>query len=109
MPANEKPRSRATHSALRLLGSRIRLARRERGWRIEELAQRVGVSHVTIRKVEQGAPSVAIGTVFEAAVLVGVPLFHEDLDRLRIEASRVTDRLALLPERIRSGTPDDAF
>ena len=109
MAATTKPRSRGTQKALRLLGAQIRLARRERGWKIEDLAERVGVSRVTIRNLENGAPGVAVGTVFEAAVLVGLPLFHEDPDRLRLEEGRVGDRLALLPERIRSRTPDDDF
>ena len=34
-----------------------------------------------MRKVERGDPSVALGTAFEAATLVGVPLFHHDAAR----------------------------
>ena len=52
------------------------LARRERRWTLAELAERVGVSVVTIRKVERGDPTVALGTAFEAAVIAGVVLFQ---------------------------------
>jgi transcriptional regulator with XRE-family HTH domain len=90
-----------TVEAARLLGSRIRLARKERGWTVEQLAERVGVTHVTISKVERGDLTVAIGTVFEAAALVGVPLFDPDPRRRSLEADRVTDRLALLPRLVR--------
>ena len=59
----------------------MRLARVERRWTVAESAERVGVSPVTIRKVETGNPSVAPGTAPEAAVLVGVTLFHPARDR----------------------------
>jgi len=90
----------AVEAAL-LLGSRIRLARLERRWTLEELAERVGVNHNTIRKVERGDLSVGMGPAFEAAVLVGVPLFHDDPDRRRLEARDVQTRLALVPARAR--------
>jgi transcriptional regulator with XRE-family HTH domain len=87
--------------AARLLGAKVRLARRERRWTVEELAERAGVNHGTIRKVERGDLSVGLGPAFEAAALVGVPLFYEDADRRSLEAARVGDRLAVLPERVR--------
>lgn len=87
--------------AARLLGSRIRLARKERRWTVEQLAERVGVTHVTISKVERGDLTVALGTAFEAAAVVGVPLFDPDPGRRSLEAERVTDRLALLPRLVR--------
>jgi transcriptional regulator with XRE-family HTH domain len=93
--------SPVTVEAARLLGARIRLARRERRWTIEELADRVGVTRVTMRKVERGDMTVALGTAFEAAAVVGVPLFHDDPSRRRLEAGRVDDRLALLPQVVR--------
>jgi transcriptional regulator with XRE-family HTH domain len=104
-----------THSSLtveaaRLLSNRIRLARKERGWTIEQLAERVGVAHVTISKVERGELNVAIGTVFEAATVVGVPLFDPDPTRRSLEAERVADRLALLPRLVRPAVAaDDDF
>lgn len=96
--------------AARLLGARIRLARRERRWTLQELADRVGVTAVTMRKVERGDPTVRIGVAFEAAALTGVPLFHEDGARRRIEAERVEDRLAVLPKHVRRPVEvDDDF
>ena len=90
-----------TAEAFRLLGARIRLARRERRWTLQELADRVGVTAVTMRKVERGDPSVRLGVAFEAATLTGVPLFHEDRSRRRLEAERIDDRLAVLPKYVR--------
>lgn len=77
------------------------MARRERRWTLQELAERVGVTAVTMRKVERGDPSVRLGIAFEAAVLTGVPLFDADAARRRAEARRVEDRLAVLPQLVR--------
>lgn len=102
--------SSPTLEAARLLGSRIRLARKERRWTIEQLAERVGVAHVTISKVERGDLNVAVGTVFEAATVVGVPLFDLEPTRRTLEADRVADRLALLPRLVRpTVAADDDF
>jgi transcriptional regulator with XRE-family HTH domain len=102
--------SPVTTEAAQLLGARVRLARRERRWTLQELAERVGVTPVTMRKVERGDLTVALGVAFEAAAVVGVPLFHEDRARRSIEAGRVEDRLAVLPQLVRKpAEPDDDF
>ncbi len=99
-----------TVEAARLLGARVRLARRERHWTLQELAERVGVTHVTMRKVERGDLTVGLGVAFEAAAVLGVPLFHEDRARRALEAGRVEDRLAVLPVLVRKRTEiDDDF
>jgi len=67
-----------TSEALRMLAASIKTHRLRRRWSIDELARRVGVSHPTIIKVERADPTVAIGTMFEAATLVGVTLFDAD-------------------------------
>lgn len=96
--------------AAKLLGARIRLARRERRWTLEDLADRVGVTRVTMRKVERGDLTVGLGIAFEAAAVVGVPLFDEDRGRRVLEAGRVEDRLALLPQVVRGPVEvDDDF
>ncbi len=102
--------SPVTVEAARLLGARVRLARRERHWTVEELADRVGVTHVTMRKVERGDLTVGLGVAFEAAAVVGVALFHEDSSRRSLEAGRVDDRLAVLPQLVRKPVEvDDDF
>ena len=90
-----------TVEAAALLGARVRLARLEHRWTLEELAERVGVTHVTMRKVERGDLTVGLGVAFEAAAVLGVPLFHDEGSRRWLEAARVDDRLAVLPQSVR--------
>ena len=84
---------------MQILGESVRAGRLRRGWSVATLAERVGVSAPTITKIERGNPSVAIGTVFEAARLVGVELYvgNEDL-----AGQVVRNELALLPQRGRA-------
>lgn len=97
--------------AARVLGLQIAQARRERRWTAEELAARVNISPVTLRKVERGDPTVALGTALEVATLVGVRLFGAEPSELADLAAREQDRLALLPDRVRvpQHPPDDDF
>lgn len=65
------------------------------------VARRAGISPVTLRKIERGDPSVKLGTAFDVAVLVGVPLFGTtDAARMTATADRLLAELALLPQRI---------
>lgn len=108
----KRPRaySPVTVEAARLLGARVRLARRERRWTLQELAERVGVTQVTMRKVESGDLTVGLGIAFEAAAVVGVALFDADPARRALEAGRVEDRLAVLPRLVRpAARVDDDF
>lgn len=102
--------SPVTIEAAKLLGARIRLARHARRWTVEELADRVGIAEVTVRKVERGDLTVGLGIAFEAAAVLGVPLFHQDPLRRTLEADRIDDRLAVLPQRVRKPVAvDDDF
>jgi transcriptional regulator with XRE-family HTH domain len=110
MPKRPRSYSPVTREALSLLGSRIRQGRIERRWTIQELADRVGISVVTMRRIEAGAPTVEIGVAFEAAAIVGVPLFDDEALPRRLEAERVDRRLAVLPKSVRRATRvDDDF
>lgn len=91
-----------TKEAAQLLGAQILQARRERRWSAQELADRVGITRVTLGKIERGDPTVGLGVAFEAATLVGVPLFRDDRAHLSADLDRARDRLALLPQRIRT-------
>jgi transcriptional regulator with XRE-family HTH domain len=107
--AGDRHHSRVTTEAARLLGLQIREARARRRWTQSQLADRIGVSTVTVGKIERGDLSVALGTALEAAVLVGVPLFTGDADARQAERRHVEDRLALLPRRVRDHQVDDDF
>jgi transcriptional regulator with XRE-family HTH domain len=94
---------------MRLLGARIRLARTRRRMTVEELGERVGVTHTTIRRIERGSLSVKVGIVFETASVLGVALFDEDPARVGLETRQVASDLALLPKRVRKPVVDDEF
>ena len=98
--------SRTVTYAAELLGAEVRQARLERRWSVRELAERAGVSTGTLQKVEHGDPSVSLGTAFDAAALVGVPLFYSDRERLGDEAVRARRRPVLLPTAVRKRARD---
>jgi transcriptional regulator with XRE-family HTH domain len=89
-------------AALSHFAALLRLQRKERKLTLDELADRLGISTPTVRKILAGSPGVAIGSYFEAARLLGVPLFDPDADRLAVTASRTAEVEALLPKRVRT-------
>jgi len=105
------PYSSQTIDAVRVLGLEIARARRTRRWTEAQLAERVGISAITLRNIERGAPTVGIGTVFEVATILGINLFGADREELREMVERGRDRLSLLPSRVRepAGPVHDDF
>ena len=102
--------SAATLDACRALGSLVAVARRERRMTVAEVCERVGIDPATLRAVERGAPTVALGVAFEVATVLGVPLFSVPAGELRSIAAQLTDRLTLLPARVRATRDvDDDF
>lgn len=101
MKQHSRTYSRMTREALTMIGSLIRLARKQRKMSAADLAARVGIARSTLQLIEKGHPKVEIGLVFEAATLVGVPLFVDEPLRLAPEIARVADKLALLPQSVR--------
>lgn len=95
-----------TLDAAQVLGAQIARARRERGWTSAELGQRVGVSVRTVSNLEHGSPTVALGTAFEAATLLGVSLFAAEGPELARLARQGREALALLPSRVRTRRED---
>ena len=102
MPQRPRTYSRVTRDVLTLLGGLIRLGRKQRKMSEADLAARVGIARSTLQLIEKGHPKVEIGLVFEAATLVGVPLFVDEPSRLASEQSRIEDKLALLPQSVRA-------
>ena len=93
--------SRLSREALSLLGKRIQMARKQRRMSEKDLAARVGIARSTLQRIENGDPTVAIGRVFEAAVITGVDLFVPEATSLAAEIRMTEERLALLPASIR--------
>jgi transcriptional regulator with XRE-family HTH domain len=102
----------ATTNASRVLGQQLAAARRTQRRTADEVAERVGTSRPTLRRIERGDPTVAIGLYFEVAVVLSVPLFGLQGAELAELAAQGARELALLPNRVRSTTTDevdDAF
>ena len=89
-----------TLDAVRALGLQVAAARRRRRMTAKDLAERAHIDAKTLRKVERGDPTVAIGTMFEVAGLVGIELFGVEPSRLPSMVQRAEDRLSLLPSRV---------
>ena len=98
----ERTRTYARHTlaGLALLGKLIRLGRKQRRLRAQDLAERIGVSRSTLQRIEKGDPRVEIGLMFEAATIVGVRLFDTDERGLADLSSRTDDRVAVLPKHV---------
>jgi transcriptional regulator with XRE-family HTH domain len=106
--------SQYTREAATLLGKEIQLARKERRFSASDFADRIGISRITLQRVERGDLKCELGIVFEAAALAGVSLFNGDpasRTSFTMDLDRVNDKLALLPKRIRKSRKDldDAF
>jgi transcriptional regulator with XRE-family HTH domain len=96
-----------TLDAAQLLGLEVSRVRRERRWTTNDLAERAGISPVTLRKIERGDPSVELGSAFEVATLLGIVLFAPDRKELSTMVEHARTRLALLPARVRKSAVKD--
>ena len=100
-----KPQNRAysrySLEALALLGQMIRAGRIEQKITGEEMANRMGASRALLQRIEKGDPGCAIGAVFEAATIAGVPLFEADRERLGAHRAVTGELLRLLPKTAR--------
>jgi hypothetical protein len=94
---------------LRKLGADLKTARLRRRLGQDELASTAGVSAKTLRRIENGDGGVAVGSVM--AVLWGLGLLpsmqavaNPDQD----EHGKILEQ-SRLPQRVRSGAPDNDF
>jgi transcriptional regulator with XRE-family HTH domain len=88
------------------MGKQIKLGRKLRQWTEKSLADRAGISRATLQKIENGEMSSTIGLVFEVATLVGVKLFESDKLPLSMHIEPARDKIALLPQRIKTKKKD---
>jgi transcriptional regulator with XRE-family HTH domain len=96
--------------AIERLGRNIARARKRRRFKQSELAEKAGISKVTMQSVERGAPTTGIGNYFACAWALG--LFDELANLLAPERDEEGKALEarLTPRRVRGeagGLSDD--
>jgi transcriptional regulator with XRE-family HTH domain len=111
MMTKDRVYSAYAFEACQLLGGLIQLGRKNKKWSTQNLADRAGITRLTLHKIERGEMSCSIGLFFEVAALVGVSLFDMDDQGLSRQLDRLTYKLALLPKSIRQSKKvvDDEF
>lgn len=57
---------------LNVLGEQIQLARLRRKFSAEQVAERAGISRKTVYNIEQGIPTVAIGSYLQVLFVLGL-------------------------------------
>jgi len=62
----------ALEQALQRLGRNIRTARLRRRWRLEDVAERMGVSRFTVADVERGKPGTSMAAYLGALWVLGL-------------------------------------
>src|SRR6476659_2560092 len=77
-------------SVARAIGGRVRQGRNSRGWTLDQLARRSGVSRRMLVSIEQGAanPSIATLLLISDALGIGLPALVEMDDRAALRANR---------------------
>ena len=97
--------------ALQRFGRNIARARKRRGLKQVELAEKAGISKFTMQSVERGSPTTSIGTYFACAWVLG--LFDELSNPLAPERDEEGKAFEarLTPKRVRgqSGELNDDF
>jgi transcriptional regulator with XRE-family HTH domain len=58
----------------RTLAANLRAARQERGWRLEDLAGRCGVSRNMLQQIEAGRTNPSVATLAKISATLGVPI-----------------------------------
>lgn len=91
--------SSLTQKRIEIMGNMIKLARLEKKISQKELGERIGVSRPTISAIEKGQENVAIGSVFEAAYIVGLPLMADDSLQIESSSQAIAKMLKILPTR----------
>jgi transcriptional regulator with XRE-family HTH domain len=88
------------NAAIAHFSTLLQIKRKEKKISVDELSTRLGISYPTTKRMLEGTATVAIGTYFEAAHILGVTLFEPEEDRFSIAASKSKQLESLLPQRI---------
>lgn len=83
----------AVEQALRRLGDNIRTARLRRKLRLEDVAERMGISRFTLSEVEKGKPTTAVAAYLGALWALGLlDQLEEVADPDRDEEGKILER-----------------
>ena len=93
--------SRYGADAVQLMSNLIKVARIERKFTTQDIADRAGISRGLVQRIEKGDMKCSIGAVFEVAAILGVKLFDADETSLSMHIRQNKDKLALMPKSIR--------
>ncbi len=91
--------SKPVADVLRILATQLEAARREQRMPQAELAERAGISINTLKAILSGSPTVAVGTVFEVAYILGVPL-AEDEQNLAVARNTLARLVKWMPKAV---------
>lgn len=97
--------SRFSQQALKTLGGLIKTARQKQGVSQATLAERLTVARQTVIAIEKGDAKVAIGTVFECAYALGIPLFSDNAQQLSQWQATLNTFSGILPKKTRAKKP----
>jgi len=91
------------------LGQFFRIARKRRGWRQEDVAQRLNVSIDTVKRAEKGVKGVSIGHVLDLLSLYNrLESFKEMIDP-KNDALGISMEMERLPKRVSRQNYDRDF
>jgi transcriptional regulator with XRE-family HTH domain len=104
MPTKPQPVFASERSRLDQLGQRLRAARLRRKFSAETVAQRAGISRMTLHRMEKGDPAVTLGNYLK---VLGVLRLEADIDRIACddELGRKLQDLELPAPRSRKAAP----
>lgn len=104
MPSKAQPTFASERARLAGFGERLRSARLRRKFSAETVAQRAGVSRMTLHRMEKGDPAVTFGNYLK---VLGVLHLEADLDQVARddELGRKLQDLELPAPRSRKGSP----
>ncbi len=91
------------------LGEFLRLARKRRGWRQEDVAQRLNVSVDTIKRAEKGRKGVSIGHIIDLLSLYQRLQIFADMINPHKDEIGISMETERLPKRISSARYERNF
>lgn len=80
MPARQDPKPERYHAEVRALSYRVRALRYERGWTLEQTAEKMDIDLAHLQRIEAGTLNVTILTLTRMAQGFGVAMWALFLD-----------------------------